>query len=293
VVTFARSFSALAMTSDGRRAVVATAHGAASVWRLPEATLEMGVDPPPPEPVLPGAHEPDPRAIAFGPGGGEMVTAIGADLVFSAAATGRYLRQLAGPGGMIQALAWLPDGALLVATADGAARILATDDAHVVRTPPMDGQVLVVAADAGGRWAALGTDVGTIGIVDLAGDGAPRVVTPSLQPVSALGFAGDRLVSAGTDGTLRAFDPATGRETDRFSAGTPLTALAIAPDGRHAVTADDRHELRIHRLPDGAIVDRLVWHQATIGIAGWGADATVVAGDNDGKLAVWDVAAAR
>jgi WD40 repeat protein/Cu/Ag efflux protein CusF len=292
VVSFARTFTAVATTSDAAHAVVAITHGATSVWRLPDATLEMGVDPPPPIPVLPGAHEPDPRALAFGPGDTEMVVAIGSRLAFSDATTGRFRRQLEGPGGMIQALAWSA-GALVVATGDGTARVLDPADARVLRTLPMEGQVLIVAVDAGGRWAALANDVGGIGVVDLVGDAAPRVMTPSLQPAAGLAFAGDHLVSAGTDGTLRAFDPSTGREMDRFSVGTPLTTLAISPDGRHAATADNQHEIRIHSLPDGAIVDRAIWHRATIGVLAWGAGATLVAGDNDSELAFWDIPAAR
>jgi WD40 repeat protein len=294
VVTFARTFTTIATTPDATRAVVAIAHGATSVWKLPEATLEMGVDPPPPVPLLPGAHEPDPRAIAFGPGGAEMIVAIGSRLAFSDAATGRFRRELEGPGGPIQALAWSPaSGALVVATGDGAARSLDAADGRLVRRLPIDGAVQAVALDAAGRVAALATDVGTIGVVDVATDAPPRVLTPSLQPVEALAFTADRLVTAGSDGTLRAFDPATGRETDRFSVGAPLIALAVAPDGRHAVTADNAHVLRVHRLPGGAVVDRLVWHRATIGVLAWGAGATIVAGDNDGQLAVWDVAADR
>lgn len=295
VVSFARGFTAVATTPDATRLVVAITHGATSVWRLPDATLAMGVDPPPPIPVLPGAHEPDPRGIEFGPGGAEMVTAIGSRLAFSEAATGRFRRVLEGPGGPIQALGWSSaNGTLVVATGDGTARLLDPGDGRVLRTLPLDGEVQIVAVDPDGRWAALGTDVGTIGIVDLAAtEDPPRVLSPSLQPVAALGFAGDRLVSAGTDGTLRAFEPASGRETDRFSVGTPLAALAIAPDGRFGATADREHEIRIHRLPDGAIVDRLVWHRATVGVLAWGAGATLVAGDNDGQLAVWDVPAAR
>ncbi len=298
VIGFARSFTAVTTTRDGTRLVVAITHGATSVWRLPDATLEMGVDPPPPIPVLPGAHEPDPRAIAFGPGGAEMTTAIGTRLAFSDASTGRFRRALEGPDGTILALGWSPtDGALVVATGDGAARTLDPGDGRVLRTLPLDGEVQVVAVDGAGRWAALGTDVGTIGVADVGAGSetrdAPRVLSPSLQPVAALAFAGDRLVSAGTDGTLRAFDPASGRETDRFSVGTPLAALAVAPDGRFAATADRDHEIRIHRLPDGAIVDRIVWHRATVGVLAWGAGATLVAGDNDGQLAVWDVPAAR
>jgi WD40 repeat protein len=195
---------------------------------------------------------------------------------------------------MIQSVAWAPGGAgrLVIASGDGTARLLDAGDGHVLRTFAVDGQASLVAADASGRWAAIATETGTIALVDLAGDAAPRVVTPSLQPTAGLAFAGDRLVSAGTDGTLRVHDPATGNETARVPVGRPLIGLAVAPDARHAATADADQTVRVHRLTDGAVVDRLTWHRSTIGVLAWGAGATLVAGDNDGALAVWDVPAA-
>jgi WD40 repeat protein len=115
------------------------------------------------------------------------------------------------------------------------------------------------------------------------------VITPSLQPVAAIAFAGDRLVSAGSDGTLRVFDPANGHETARVPVGASIAFLAISPDGRHAATADVEHTIHLHRLPDGTIIERLAWHRATIGVLAWTAGSTIVSGDNDGILAVWDV----
>ena len=293
VATFESTFTAIGATPGGERVIVAVSHAATSVWSLPDATVVMGLDPPPPVPLPQGVHEPDPRVIAVRPDGTEIVVVLGSRLVFYDAATGRFRRQLDGPGGAIASLAWSPDGVrLLVASAaDGKAHLLDARDGRVLRSIAGEGLVGVVAIDPGGRWAAAGTGAGTLLIVDLAGEGSPRAVAPSLQSLAAVAFADDRIVTAGSDGTLRLFDPATGRETARADVGSALTLLAVAPDGRHAATADAERTIRVHRLPDGAVVEALEWHRATLGVLAWGAGQTIVAGDNDGTLAVWDVAA--
>jgi WD40 repeat protein len=242
---------------------------------------------------MPGQHEPDPRAIVVRPDGAEIAVAAGSQLVFYDAATGRLRRQLDGPGGVVQAVAWSSDGRhLLVASAgDGKAHLLDAADGRVVRTLVAEGRVSAVALDPTGRYAAAATELGTVIVAELMSDAPPRALTPSPQPLAAVVFTGDRLLTAGADGTVRLFDPATGSETARASVGTALTLLAVAPDGRHAATADVERTIRVHRLPDGAVVERLDWHRATIGVLAWGAGRTIVAGDNDGMLAVWDVPA--
>ena len=286
--TFESTFTAIGTTRDGTRAIVAVSHGPTSVWSLPDATVVMGVDPLPHVAVPAGTHEPDPRAVAVRPDGREIVMVAGSRMVFFDAATGRFRRQLEGPGGAIAGFAWSADGARALVAAGGKAQLIDVRDARVVRTIAGEGQVSVVALDANGRWAAAGTDVGTLLVAELANDAGPRVITPSLQALAAVAFAGDRVVTAGADGTVRLFDPASGQETARASIGSALTHLAIAPDGRHAATADVERTIRVHRLPDGAVVERLDWHRATIGVLAWGVGQTLVSGDNDGTLAVWD-----
>jgi WD40 repeat protein/Cu/Ag efflux protein CusF len=295
-VTFGGTFTAIATTPDGTRAVVAVSHGPTSVWSLPDATVIMGIDPLPPVASTSGAHAPDPRVVAVRPDGHEIAVAAGPRLVFYDAATGRLRRKIEGPGGTIHAVAWSSDGrSILIATSgDDTARLLDAAHGRVVRTIPAAGPVRTIALDASGRRAAVGTEVGTLLVADLGADGPPRVLTPSLQPIAAVAFAtADHLLVAGADGTLRVVDPATGGETARVDVGAPLRLLAVAPDGRHAATADAASVLRLHRLPGGAVVERLAWHRATVGVLAWGAGPTLVSGDNDAALAVWDLPAAR
>src|SRR5262249_27849402 len=48
---------------------------------------------------------------------------------------------------------------------------------------------------------------------------------------------GKSIVSAGTDGTLRVWDVATGKELLKVSHGSAVNDVAVSPDGRRALTA--------------------------------------------------------
>jgi len=289
-IAFPGSFTAVSTSPHGERAIVSVAHGATSVWRLPEADVVMGLDPLPPAVVPAGAHEPDTRVMVSSFDGARIAVGAGNHVDVFDGATGRFLRQLDGPAGVIAALAWSSDGArLLTASAgDRKARMLDAATGKVVKTIDLAG-VLAVALDSTGKWAAAATDQGTLALWDPTTDAPPRILTPSLQPIAALAFANDHLVTAGADRTLRIFDPTTATELARIPLAAAAVALAISPDAHQAAIADADRVITLHDLPTGKITATLTWHKARIGILAFGQASTLLSGDNDGTLAVWDL----
>ena len=218
------------------------------------------------------------------------VLAVGSGLTGYALSTGKVTGRADGPGGTINDLAWTADGAWLVAAAGGKAFVLDAKGA-VVRPLPVDGSALHVATSADGAHTAVANDVGAIALFG-AGGATPRTITPSLQPAEGLAFAGAVLWVAGSDGTLRAFDATSGDERKRIDVGTPLTRLALSPDGQRAAVAGRDRAIRVLALSAEAPPSTLAWHPAQITALAWGAGPTLLSGDGDGNLAAWDVGAA-
>ena len=101
---------------------------------------------------------------------------------------------------------------------------------------------------------------------------------------------GTRVVSAGHDGSIRVWDPATG-ECLRTIAGRSgwIHEVAVSPDGRYGVAAGRDASLRRFDLATGVAVDVLTGHTV-------GADAiaflpdgrTLLSGGWDKRILVWD-----
>lgn len=278
-----RAVGALAVPPEGSPAVVSLIHAATASWTLPAMVYAVDFEP------LPAEIEA--RAIVASAARDRAVFAVGTDLVAYALSTGKVAGRSAGPGGTINDLAWTSDGAWMVAAAGGKATVLDASG-KVVRVLPVDGSALHVAVAPDGAHTAVANDVGAIRLFG-TDDATARTLTPSLQPAEGLAFAGDLLWVAGSDGTLRAFATASGEEAKKIDAGAPLTRLAVSADGRRAAVAGRDRVIRVHALPDGASVATLGWHQAQITALAWGADGTLLSGDGDGKLAVWDLGGAR
>ncbi len=294
VVSFGRAPAAVAVTPDGALAIVSSFEATTAAWRLPGATFVVGFEgPPEEEPAEHGDHEDEPRVIAPSADGMAALFAIGSRIVRYDIVSGRPGAHVEGPGGMIDDLAWSGRGTrVLLATAgDGQAHLFDLGDGRVLRTLRVAGRAVKVALSADESRAAVGTVLGTIGIVDLRAEAPPRVLTPSTQEVAGLVFAADRLVVAGRDGELRVFAAATGKQLLHANAAAPLVSLAVSPDRRLAATADDQHRVRLFRLSDGTMIETLQWHRASIAALAWGVGPTLLVADNDGELALWDVSA--
>lgn len=282
VIPFPRAVGALGIPPEGTPAVVSLVHSATGSWALPAATSVTAFDP------LPA--ETEARAILASGARDVALFAVGTELQRYALSTGRLQARAPGPGGTIADLEWTADGAWMAVVAAGKAYVLGADG-KVARALPIEGSALLVAIDPAGTRAAVASDAGDVALFELTSEAPPRVVTPSLQPASGLAFAAGLLWVAGSDGTLRGLDPASGDARARADVDVPLLALAVSPDGTRAATAGRDHAIRVHALPAGAVIATLAWHSARVVALGLGAGPTLLSADADGALAVWDLGA--
>jgi hypothetical protein len=178
----------------------------------------------------------------------------------------------------VRDFAFLPDGKRLVSGGlnDREAHlwdISARTKAAPLAAPPQQPRVSVslLTASADGRLVAFASGFRKesppdydVAVLDLK---AGRELAPCKGHSGAvrwLAFAPDgrRLVSVSLDGSLRLWDADSGKELCRLDGMDQAYAVAVAPDGRHAATAD-KAGLRLWRLPPPEIVNslgtRLAW----------------------------------
>jgi WD40 repeat protein len=221
---------AIAFSPDGKQlalghfAMVDT-HGAASVWSLEEAVPKL---------LLSVACGPDPRgevgAVALSPDGQTLATAAGPSYA-------------GGPGAVhLWRLADATDGILRepVVTLQGhaapATGVRFSPDGRFLATCSLDRTVRLYETPGNG-WAELPK----LRAVLKGHDGA----------VTALAYAptGNALLSAGADGKLVLWQVGRLKTTSRaWQLPGPVHGVAIAPDGRHAATANANGTVYILRI---------------------------------------------
>ena len=109
--------------------------------------------------------------------------------------------------------------------------------------------------------------------------------------VRAVAFApaGDRLASAGDDGSVRIWDPASGDELQRLTGHTrPVSAVAFAPAGDRLASAGHDDSVRIWDPASGDELQRLTGGVSAVAFAPAG-DRLASAG-HDGSVRIWDPA---
>jgi WD40 repeat protein len=97
---------------------------------------------------------------------------------------------------------------------------------------------------------------------------------------------------ASADGTVRAIDLASGRETARWHLGDAATSVAVSRDGAYLASGTAGGVLCLRRLPGGELLQCLVAHRSRIsGLAFDPAGGRLASSSRDGGAAVWSVPA--
>jgi eukaryotic-like serine/threonine-protein kinase len=243
-----------AFAPDGQAVILGGETGIVNVWR-PQARTE---------PVLLGSH-PDVRSLAFAPDGLLLATAGGGDNAIQLwdAASGRRGATLRGHSGLVNCIAFSPDGKLLASgSADHSVRLWdPVKGVEVASWQAHADSVLCLA------WSADSQTLVTGGkdFVVKPWDVTTRKVRAALQghraPVSGVVFAppdGLSIASASQDGTVRLWDAQLWRPMSVLPGeeAQETWSLVYSPDGKTLAVGTSDGAIHLWDVP------RVLWNVA-------------------------------
>jgi small GTP-binding protein len=248
---------ALAIDSNGGRAISSSRDGTVRVWNL-EAGVRAA--------VLPG-HEGFVSAVAITPDGRRAVSG--------------------SQEGMVRV--WNLDAGTCTAVLEG------STSAVYSMAGGADGRYAVsgVAIAADGRRAVSCSRDGTVRVWDLDAGvraGVRELYTSYISSV-AIAADGRRAVSGSTDGKVRVWDLNAGGLTDVLAGHTrSISGVAITADGRRAVSSSRDGTVRVWNLEAGTCTAVLEGHTRSVSGVAIAADGRrAVSGSRDGAVRVWDL----
>ena len=178
---------------------------------------------------------------------------------------GQLAHVLRGHGGMIECLAFAPDGRLLTTAHDKTARVWAADGKLLADWQAHDRPVSAAAWSPDGAVLATGSQDGSVRLWGPGGKAVRTVAGATLGNVTALAFTADSrglLFTGWSNDQAKArvkglIDVATGRISREARTDISLTDGAISPDGSLTAVATVQGDIVFMAAADGRVVRRL------------------------------------
>ncbi|WP_437537458.1 AAA family ATPase [Sorangium sp. So ce726] len=277
----------VAVTSDGRLAVSASADTTLKVWNLATGhllrTLEGHTD------VVTGVAVTSDDRLAVSASWDKTLKAW--DL-----ATGRLLRTLEGHTHGVHGVAVSSDGRYAVsASEDKTLKVWDLATGHLLRT--LEGHthgVHTVAVTSDGRFAVSASGDKTLKVWNLATGHLLRTLEGHTDLVFGMTVTSDGryAVSASWDKTLKVWDLATGHLLRTLEGHTYVVrGVAVTSDGRFAISASSDKTLKVWDLATGHLLRTLEGHTYDVfGVAVTPDGRFAVSASWDDTLKVWDLA---
>jgi RNA polymerase sigma factor (sigma-70 family) len=127
--------------------------------------------------------------------------------------------------------------------------------------------------------------IGRLGGPDSSGDVFCVAVAPD----------GKVIATAGWDGVIRLWDPATGTERRRLAGHDfGVFSVAFSPDSRALASGGRDRTIRVWAVATGKELRRLAGHEGPVNFVAFSPDGKMIASkSNDGTLRLWDIATGR
>lgn len=246
--------------------------------------------------------------IAYSPDGQQIAVADSSEnsleqnaVLLLDAQSGEIIRRLEGHSGPITALAFTPNGEVIVsASADQTIRLWNADTGDALRTIVNEdmSDFVVLALTPDGKTLASGTNAGAVLMWDITtGERANEPLLGHGERVITLAFSHDgrKLASGSADDMVMLWDLLT-RQGKLLVAHTgDVNSVVFSPDDRYLVSGSEDTTIVVWDSVRGDMVgEPLVGHNDWVNAVTFSPDGqTLASADSDGLVRLWDVQSGR
>ena len=287
-------FNAVAYSPDGSLVAGGDEYGQVWIWNAATDHPVGSAFPPVSQFFFSGNSV---QGLAFSHDGKDLVT-IGNSLQVWSVTTHATLRQLvAQTRSLLGSVAFSPDGTLLAAAYNGQVSLWNTATwqpvGHAMREPQGEGGITGLAFSRDGTSIAFCTEVGYVGIWDVAGQ-VPRVTMSVPKQADRIAFSpdGSQLAVASWGGGAYLFSTATGKLTRQLPGTTaPANAIAYSPDGGLLAVGDEQGGIRLWVPATGQQLSvPLTGHTGSVQDLAYSPDGKQLASaSTDGTIRLWNL----